>query len=609
MSDRLHGRVLVVDDEPEVLELTALALRGRGYLVQTAASAAAAVAAACVDDFDAVLTDLHLDGGDGLDLCAQLLAMRPSLPIVVVTGDATLGAAVAAMRAGAFDYLTKPVDGEMLVLTTERAIKLHRLESEVTRLREAATSPSTSGEILGKSAGIEHVRDVIARIASTSASVLITGESGTGKELVARAVHARSPRARGPFVALNCAALPHELLESELFGHARGAFTDAKTARKGLFLEANGGTLFLDEIGEMPLATQVKLLRALQERTVRPVGGTGEMSFDARLITATNRDLSADVAAKQFREDLYYRINVVTIHVPPLRQRRVDIPVLAEAFLQRFATQQDKNVRTISPAAMERLAKRSWPGNVRELENAVERAVSMARTDSLGAHDFATDVVTNEAPAAVLDRDANPTDRPAAHVLPGAIEDLVSADVAEWQYIQHVLRVLDGNRSRAALALGYDRRTLHRKLKRGLEAAASKSAASLPLSTPSPAAGPPSAEKVRVLIVDADLDSRELLQIVLEASGLVVASASNLGDALGHGPMNIVLTELKLPDGLGSELLKRMHPIPVIALSAERPAVTDAFSAWLGKPAPAAEVLTAIDRALKRGHFAHAQSA
>ncbi len=581
MTEPLRGHILVVDDEPDVLELTALTLRARGHTVSTAATADEAVEAARTADFDLVLTDLHLGGADGLDVCARMLAMRPTMPIIVITGDVTLAAAVAAMRAGAFDYLTKPVDGDMLALTAERALKHHRLESEVAVLREEASSARGLEEILGRSPGIQHVRDVIARIASTTASVLITGESGTGKELVARAVHLRSQRAKGPFVALNCAALPHELLESELFGHARGAFTDAKNARKGLFLEANGGTLFLDEIGEMPLTTQVKLLRALQERVVRPVGGSAEVAFDARLIAATNRDLAADVGAKRFREDLYYRINVVTIHVPPLRQRRDDIRTLAEAFLERFAANQNKSVLSISPAAMERLTARDWPGNVRELENAMERAVSMARTDGLGMDAFATDVA--------------PLVEPMPSVMPQTIDGLVTADVQEQMYIQHVLTMLGGNKSRAAEVLGYDRRTLHRKLKRAGEDGQPLKVSSGPRSSPPGNVVPE--QLARILVIDGDLDSRDLLQIVLEASGYEVVSASTIAGALALGPADVVLTEITLEDGAGSDLVRKLSPTPVIALSSLRP--TTPFRAWVAKPAAATEVLAAIRSALE----------
>jgi len=459
-----RGRLLLVDDDVEVLELTATSLRGRGHAVHTVTTAEAALEASLAEDFDLVLTDLRL-GADtnGLNLCRQLLAARPGLPILVLTGNATLGAAVAAMRAGAVDYLVKPIDPELLDIATTRALDHHRLAAEVVRLRDDVAVARGFEGILGTSEPIRRMLEVIDRVAATPASVLITGESGTGKELVARAIHSRSRRADGPFIALNCAALPHELLESELFGHSRGAFTDAKLARKGLFVESNGGSLFLDEIGEMPLRTQVKLLRALQERTVRPIGAVTEIPFDARLICATNRNLQDDVTAKRFREDLYYRINVVTIHVPPLRERPGDIRVLAETFLQRAARAMERDVKSIAPAAMGRLLARRWPGNVRELENVIDRAVSMAATDCLGTEDFAEELASHAPAAAASSGASTPGPIP---IMPTRVEDLVTAAEQEERYLHHVLDMLGGNRSRAAEVLGYDRRTLHRKLRR-----------------------------------------------------------------------------------------------------------------------------------------------
>ncbi len=307
--------------------------------------------------------------------------------------------------------------------------------------------------LLGKSAVMRRVFDVISRVAQTSASVLVSGESGTGKELVARAIHERSARSDGPFVALSCAAVPATLLESELFGHARGAFTDAKSARRGLFLAANGGTLFLDEIGEMPLDMQVKLLRALQERSVRPVGGDREVPFDARVVTATNRELEADVRARRFREDLYYRINVVAVEVPPLRHRDGDVPLLAEAFVARFAERHGKHVEGLAPTALERLVAYPWPGNVRELENCMERAVAMTRTERVLESDLPERVRAYRA-------------RQPSALLPQTLVELVTAEELETRYLRHVLDLVKGNKSRAARILGFDRRTLYRKLER-----------------------------------------------------------------------------------------------------------------------------------------------
>jgi two-component system response regulator HydG len=453
MNSPLLGNILCLDDDEDACELLATALEARGFTVRTETDAETAISAAMEDDFDAVLTDLQLGDTDGLSVCTRILAGRPSLPIVVVTGHASLDTAVAAMRAGAFDFLTKPLDLDLLALTVARAVQHYRLKLEVHRLRNEIAGAQGFERLLGKSLAMRRVFDVVTRVAQTSASVLVGGESGTGKELVARAIHERSPRSDGPFVAINCAAVPATLLESELFGHARGAFTDAKMARKGLFLEANGGTLFLDEIGEMPLDMQVKLLRALQERRVRPVGGDKEVAFDARVVTATNRDLEADVHAKRFREDLYYRINVVSVDVPPLRDREGDIPVLAAAFVARFAARHGKHVEGLAPAALEKLINYQWPGNVRELENCMERAVAMTQTERVIAADLPERV-----------RAYRPEQVSA--LLPQSVEELVTVDELETRYLRHVLGLVKGNKSRAARILGYDRRTLYRKLER-----------------------------------------------------------------------------------------------------------------------------------------------
>jgi len=453
MTSPQTGNVLCLDDDQDACDLLATALEARGFTVRTETSAEIAISAATDDEFDAVLTDLQLGDTDGLAVCARILAARPSLPVVVVTGNASMDTAVAAMRAGAFDFLTKPLDLDLVALTVSRAVQHHRLKLEVQRLRSEVAGAQGFEKLLGKSRAMRRVFDVITRVAQTSASVLVSGESGTGKELVARAIHERSARADGPFVAINCAAVPASLLESELFGHARGAFTDAKNARKGLFLEANGGTLFLDEIGEMPLDMQVKLLRALQERQVRPVGGDKEVPFDARVVTATNRDLEAEVGEKRFREDLYYRINVVSVEVPPLREREGDVPVLAQAFVQRFAERHGKQIEGLAPTALEKIINYQWPGNVRELENCMERAVAMTQSDR---------IVVADLPERV--RAYRPEQVNA--LLPQSVEELVTIDELETRYLRHVLGLVKGNKSRAARILGYDRRTLYRKLER-----------------------------------------------------------------------------------------------------------------------------------------------
>ncbi len=447
----MRGTILVVDDDLDAAEALSESLRARGFRATPEGSPSEALDYARTGDLDVVLTDLHMPGLDGLSLCGRLVAARPDVPVVLLTGHASMEAAVGALRAGAFDFVVKPVDPEMLALTLDRAVQLHRLRSEVHRLRSEVATSRGFGKLQGESEAMRRVFDLITRIAPTQASVLVTGESGTGKELVARSIHEHSARRDGPFIAINCAAVPASLLESELFGHVRGAFTDARTARRGLFLEAQGGTLFLDEIGEMPPEMQVKLLRALQERTVRPVGGNAEVPFDARVVTATNRDLEEDVATKRFREDLFYRINVCSVEVPPLREREQDVSLLAHEFVARFAKKHGKHVTGIAAPALARLVSYRWPGNVRELENCIERAVAMAQHDQLLALDLPDRV---RAPSA--DQDSS--------LVPGTVEELCTMEEHKRRYMSHVLALVGGNKSRAARILGFDRRTLYRKL-------------------------------------------------------------------------------------------------------------------------------------------------
>ncbi len=552
MADPVRGHILVVDSEHAALERTAQTLRACGHTVSAVETSDEAFDAAESTHFDVVLTELQLGGASGLDLCARLLRAHASLPILVLTDSATLATAVDAMRAGAFDYLNKPLDPELLALATARALKHRHLADEVARLREDVATARGYEGILGTSVATRRLLETIARVAPTQATVLIEGESGTGKELVARAIHARSRRPDGPFVAVNCAALPHHLLESELFGHARGAFTDAKVARRGLFLEADGGSLFLDEIGEMPLPTQVKLLRALQERRVRPVGSSTEIPFDARLIVATNRSLLDEVAAKRFREDLYYRIRVVMVHVPALRERRGDVRVLAEAFLARFARDQGRDIRSIAPEALGRLMARTWPGNVRELENAIERAVSMTSADRLRPEDFELDATTR----------TGRSELSSTVIRPERVEDLLSAADQQHAYLLHVLAMVGGNKSRAAGVLGYDRRTLHRKLRR---------AEATPSEVPSANDAEPRGRRVRVLIVDGEVQTREEVGALLDSIGHRVIRCATLADAARAPDVDVVLTELSLDDGAGAALVGQRPGTPVIALSRGAP--------------------------------------
>jgi two-component system, NtrC family, response regulator AtoC len=450
----MRGRVLIVDDDRNTCELLDEFLTQREYSVAWKLSADEAFGLLDAEEFDAVITDLNLPGTSGLQLSEWIKANRPDLPAIVITAFGSLDTAVAAIRAGAYDFITKPFEMEAMVMTLDRAIQYRTLREELRRLRSEVAGPRGFPEIAGKSMPMIKLLDEISRVADSESSVLITGETGTGKELVARALHKRSKRNPAPFVPVSCSAMPEPLLESELFGHVKGAFTDAKTARKGLFLQASGGTLFLDEIGEMPLGLQPKLLRALQERRIRPVGGDEEMDIDVRIIAATNRDLETAVEEKVFREDLFFRINVIHIEVPPLRARGGDILLLAQGAMRRFADRTGKPVTGISSAAAEKLLTYTWPGNVRELENCIERAVVFTRYDELLVEDL-PEKIRNFNRSQVLVASDDPS-------------ELVSLEEVERRYILRVLEVVGGNKSEAARILGLDRRTLYRKVDRYL---------------------------------------------------------------------------------------------------------------------------------------------
>ena len=369
----MTDRILLVDDDQDHCEALAATLRELGLDATFTTSPREALERVVGETFAAILTDLAMSDMDGLELCSRIIATRGDVPVIVVTGKGSMEVAVAAMRAGAYDFLTKPIDPKLLGLSVARAVQHHRLQEEVKKLREESLERSAVDGLIGTSPAMKRVHDLVARVGASDVSVLIEGETGTGKELVARALHAAGSRRDGPFVAINCGAVPANLLESELFGHVRGAFTGADTSRVGLFVGASGGTLLLDEVGDMPLEMQTKLLRALQERKVRPVGSNAERSFDVRILAATHRDLEADVEVHRFREDLFYRINVVKIQVPPLRVRGGDILTLAAHFLRKFAARSKKGEMFLSPPVAAALLAYDWPGNVRELENCIER--------------------------------------------------------------------------------------------------------------------------------------------------------------------------------------------------------------------------------------------
>jgi len=447
----VNGEILYVDDDQSMCELIEADFSHRGYQVVWNTSPAAALELLYKEPFDVVLVDLVMPEMDGIELCGKIIEIRPDIPVIMVTAFGSLDSAVSALRAGAFDFVTKPIEMDLLVMAVERARKHSALKRQVAILSEAVDQPDQFGRLIGRSPAMKRLFDQINRIAESDAPVLITGESGTGKELVAQELHKRSSRSSGPFTAINCSALPHELLESELFGHARGAFTDAKSARKGLLLQSDGGILFLDEIGDLPLTLQPKLLRALEERSFRPVGSDSEIRFDARIITATNQDLDSLVQAGSFREDLFFRINVIHLQVPPLRDRGNDILLIAGNFLKLYAARAGKPVRGFSEAVTDKLLSYPWPGNVRELSNAVERAVALAQFDRINVADLPEKISGYRSPD--LSWIVNPSDR------------LVPLSEIERRYIEHVLDSVGGNKAMAARILGFDRKTLYRKLR------------------------------------------------------------------------------------------------------------------------------------------------
>lgn len=449
----MSTRVLVIDDDKGMCELIQESLGRNGYAVEWSLRGDEGRELLREHDFDVIITDMNLEHMNGLDLCKNVTENRPDTPVIVITGFGNMSSAINAIRAGAYDFITKPLDMAALEHTIERAVTHRHLREEVKRLTTAAASGSrVMGTLIGKSPSMLKVYDLIRRVALTDTTVLLSGDSGTGKELVARALHEEGVRAQMPFVAINCAAVPAPLLESELFGHVKGAFTDAKNTRKGLFEQASGGTLLLDEIGEMPLEIQPKLLRVLQERQVRPVGGNGNEAFSARIVAATNRNLEREVEAQRFREDLYYRLNVVQIHVPPLRSRGDDILLLAQHFVNKFAERSHKNVTGVSSEAARKLLDYEWPGNVRQLENSIERAVTLTRSEQILVEDLPERISRYERGRGLLeDLDT---------------EHLLTLDQIEKRHIERAINSAKGNKTQAAKALGIDRRTLYRKLER-----------------------------------------------------------------------------------------------------------------------------------------------
>jgi len=444
-------RILVVDDEKNYLVVLQALLTEEGYEVLTAPSGARALSLVEDDEPDLLITDMRMPRMSGVELIGQLRESFPQLPVIVMTAYGTVENAVEAMKAGAVDYITKPFENQELLLTVGRALRLNRLMTQNRLLREELGKGRGFDQIVGESRAMKEVYELVDKVAAAKATVLITGESGTGKELIARAIHERSPRAGEPFVAVNCMALTETLLESELFGHEKGAFTGAANRRKGRFELADKGTLFLDEVGEIAQSLQVKLLRVLQEKTFERVGGSQPLTVDVRIVAATNRDLAQAVADGDFREDLFYRLNVVRIDLPPLRERKEDLPALVAHFVQKYAAETGRQPPKVSPDAMRRIYDHAWPGNVRELENALERAVILA-----GGEVLPSDLPLEVRPG----QEQAPSGLPRGMTITEAVEDL------EIRMIRRALEASQGVQAHAAEALGITKSNLAYKIKK-----------------------------------------------------------------------------------------------------------------------------------------------
>jgi len=454
MTSKGPATVLIVDDDRGHLTSLRTVIRSWGYGVETAEDGREAVARVKEKPVDLVLMDVRMAAMSGIEALAHIKAYNPAIPIVIMTAYSSVVSAVEALKGGAYDYLIKPLDFDVLKLSIERACEHAGLKVENEDLKARLGDPFERPDIIGKSAAMRALLEMLAMVAPSEATVLIAGESGTGKELIAKSLHANSPRRENPLVTVNCAALTESLLESELFGHEKGAFTGADRRREGRFMQAHGGTVFLDEVGEMSSRMQAKLLRVLQEKEIQRVGSEDVLKVDVRVVAATNRDLEEDVRQGDFREDLFYRLNVMNLTVPPLRERREDIPLLAQHFLEKYARRNRKTVKGFVPLAMDMLLKYDWPGNVRELENAVERAVILMP----GEH-----ITEKQLPLAVVQQHAG---EDGADDLPQpATDGTRTLEEMEREAIAATLAATDGNKSETARRLGISRKTLHNKLK------------------------------------------------------------------------------------------------------------------------------------------------
>ncbi len=446
----MKTKILVVDDEPSHRQMLEAVLTADGYEVQQANDGQEAINSVEERFYDLILMDVRMSRVSGIEALKKIKELSPGIPVIIMTAYASVSTAVDALKSGAYDYLTKPLDIEELKILVSKALRQRQLEQENVYLRERLGDRFDFSNIIGRSSAMRDLFETVALVAPTEATVLIVGESGTGKELIANAIHQNSPRTDRPFIKVNCAALPETLLESELFGHEKGAFTGALARKQGRFQLAHRGSIFLDEIGEMSPTTQTKILRVLQEREFEPLGSTQTVKVDTRVVTATNKNLKEEIQEGRFREDLYYRLNVVALEVPPLRERREDISLLTDFFLKQYAEKNRRLIKGFTPRAMDLLMRHGWPGNVRELENVVERAVIMARGDVISQ---------TELPDTLRELEAE-TEKATVDLTPGR-----SLKEMEREMILRTLEDTGGNRTRSAEILGISRRTLQLKLK------------------------------------------------------------------------------------------------------------------------------------------------
>lgn len=441
--------ILIIEDDIEMIELLRDCLKKNGYKVDSASNGSDAIRNVEETDYDLIISDLMMKEINGLDLLETIKKIRNDAVVIIITAFGTIETAVEAIKRGAYHFITKPFKLSDMNIIIEKAIEEKRIKKENLLLREAVEKRYQFENIIGRSKAMIEVFELIKRVSATNSNVIIYGESGTGKELVAKAVHFNSPRKKMPFIAINCSAIPNGLLESELFGHLKGSFTGAHITKKGLFEEANGGSIFLDEIGDMSLNLQAKLLRVIENKEIRPVGGNEFKKVDTRIIAATHKDIEGEVKKKLFREDLYYRLNVIPIKLPNLAERKDDIPILAEYFLKKYSLEINTAVKGINKEAVDILIRHNWIGNVRELENVIERSVALSRHFVIQPTDLPDYLQKNE-----------------ANILKSAVEKRIRLNEFEEFYIKSILHEVDGDKNKAAAILGINKRTLYRKMKK-----------------------------------------------------------------------------------------------------------------------------------------------